>query len=74
MRSHIVLCSTRLTHYAIENDIRYELTPSLVSKLKEYLRANLAKNKTNLVSHWVANLPENIQKEIRVFPYYNMVA
>lgn len=74
MRGQIILCSTRRTHYAIENDIRYELNPTLVAKLKEYLRHNLKKGKTDIVSYWVANLPENIQREIRVFPFHNMVA
>ena len=74
MRTQIILCSTRRVHYAIENDIRYELSPALISSLKVYLKANLNKGKSDLVSHWVANLPENIQREIRVFPFYNMVA
>ena len=74
MRSPIILCSTRRTHYAIENEIRYELTPDLVLKLKEYLKANLRKEKTDIVSRWVANLPEALQKEIRVFPFHSMVA
>jgi len=74
MRSQIILCSTRRSHYAIENDIRYELTPSLVAKLKEYLKANRKNDKSHIVSHWVANLPESIQREIRVFPFHNMVA
>jgi hypothetical protein len=74
MRSQIILCSTRRVHYAIENDIRYELSPTLVSSLKQYLKSNLNNGKTDLVSHWVANLPENIQSQIRVFPFHNMVA
>jgi hypothetical protein len=36
-----ILCSTRRSHFAIETHIRYELTPALVLKLKEYLKANL---------------------------------
>ena len=74
MRGQIILCSTRRVHYAIENDIRYELSPSLILSLKQFLKGNLGKGKSDLVSYWVANLPENLQKEIRVFPYYNMVA
>jgi hypothetical protein len=74
MRSRIILCSTRRTHYAIENDIRYDLTPTLVARLKEYLKTNHTNGKSHIVSHWVANLPENIQREIRVFPFHNMVA
>jgi hypothetical protein len=74
MTSQIILCSTTRVHYAIENDIRYELSPSLILSLKQYLKGNLRKGKTDLVSYWVANLPENVQKQIRVFPYYNMVA
>ena len=74
MRSQIILCNTKRVHYAIENEIRYELSPSLLSSLKQHLKSNLNKGKTDLVSHWVANLPENIQKEIRVFPFHNMVA
>jgi hypothetical protein len=74
MRSPIILCSTRRSHFAVENEIRYELSPSLVLKLKEYLKANLKKKETDLVSRWVANLPEIMQKEIRVFPFHNMVA
>jgi hypothetical protein len=74
MRSQIILCSTRLAHYAIENDIRYELTAELISKLKIYLKANLKQRKVDIVSHWVANLPENIQRDIRVYPFHHMVA
>ena len=74
MRSQIILCSTRRAHYAIENDIRYELSPILLSSLKQYLKSNLSNGRTDLVSHWVANLPENIQSQIRVFPFHNMVA
>jgi len=74
MRSPIILCSTRRSQFAIENEIRYELNPSLVLKLKEYLKANLKKKEEDLVSRWVANLPETMQKEIRVFPFHNMVA
>ena len=74
MRSPIILCSTKRSHYAIENEIRYELNPTLVVKLKEYLKSNLKKQETDIVSRWVANLPEKLQKEIRVFPFHNMVA
>ena len=74
MRSPIILCSTRHSQFAIENEIRYELNASLILKLKEYLKANLKKKEEDLVSRWVANLPETMQKEIRVFPFHNMVA
>jgi hypothetical protein len=74
MRSQIILCNTKRVHYAIENDIRYELSPTLLSSLKQYLKANLNKGQTDLVSYWVANLPENLQKGIRVFPFHNLVA
>ena len=74
MRSPIVLCSTRRTHYAIENDIRYDLTPTLVVKLKGYLKDNLKKGDTDIVSRWVAHLPENLQKQVRVFPFHGLAA
>jgi hypothetical protein len=74
MKGPIVLCSTKRSHYAIENDIRYELTPALVLKLRQYLKAASKKTETHIVSSWVANLPETIQKEIRVFPFHSMVA
>jgi predicted metal-dependent hydrolase len=74
MRNPIILCSTRRSHYAIENEIRYELNPTLILKLREYLKENLKKNAEDIVSRWVANLPESTQREIRVFPFHNMVA
>jgi|GraSoiStandDraft_4_1057263.scaffolds.fasta_scaffold2753452_1 hypothetical protein len=74
MRSHIILCSTRRTHYVIENDIRYDLTPSLIAKLKTHLKTNLRKGEADIVSRWVANLPDAMQKEIRVFPFHGLVA
>ena len=74
MKGPIILCSTKRSHYAIENDIRYELNPTLVIKLKEYLKGGSRKKETDIVSRWVANLPDAIQKEIRVFPFHSMVA
>ncbi len=74
MKGPIILCSTRHSQYAVENDIRYELNPSLVLKLKQYLKAASRKQETDIVSRWVANLPESIQREIRVFPFHSMVA
>jgi hypothetical protein len=74
MRNPIILCSTRRSHFAIENHIRYELTPALVVKLKEYLKANLKQGQEDVVSRWVANLPQNTQQEIRVYPYHSLVA
>ena len=74
MKGPIILCSTRRSHYAVENDIRYELNPTLVLKLKEYLKVATRKQEADVVSRWVANLPDSIQKEIRVYPFHNMVA
>ena len=74
MRGQIILCSTKHSHYALENDIRYELTPTLVIKLKEYLKTNRKQDITDIVSRWVANLPENTQKQIRVYPFHHLVA
>ena len=73
MRSPIILCSTKRSHYAVENDIRYELNPTLVLKLKQYLKGS-RKQETDIVSKWVANLPDAVQKQIRVFPFHSMVA
>ena len=73
MRSAIILCSTRRSHYAIENHIRYELSPSLLLKLKEYIKTT-KKREDSMVSKWVANLPEHTQKLVRVFPYHRQVA
>lgn len=74
MKGPIILCSTRRSHYAVENDIRYELNPTLVLKLKEYLKVAARKQEADVVSRWVANLPDSIQKEIRVYPFHSMVA
>ena len=74
MKGRIILCSTRRSHYAVENDIRYELNPTLVLKLKEYLKVATRKQEADVVSRWVANLPDSIQKEIRVYPFHSMVA
>jgi hypothetical protein len=74
MKGPIILCSTRRSQYAVENDIRYELTHTLVLKLKEYLKVGSRKHETDVVSKWVANLPESVQKQIRVYPFHNMVA
>ena len=73
MKGPIILCSTKRSQYAVENDIRYELNPSLVLKLKQYLKGS-RKQETDVVSKWVANLPEAVQKQIRVFPFHSMVA
>jgi len=73
MKGQIILCSTRRSQYALENDIRYELNPTLVLKLKEYLKGS-RKRETDVVSKWVANLPESVQKQIRVYPFHSMVA
>jgi len=74
MKGAIILCSTRRSQYAVENDIRYELNPTLVLKLKEYLKATSRKRETDVVSKWVANLPESVQRQIRVYPFHSMVA
>jgi len=73
MKGQIILCSTRRSQYALENDIRYELNHTLVLKLKEYLKGS-RKQETDVVSKWVANLPESVQKQIRVYPFHSMVA
>jgi len=73
MKGQIILCSTRRSQYALENDIRYELNPTLVLKLKEYLKGS-RKREIDVVSKWVANLPESVQKQIRVYPFHSMVA
>jgi hypothetical protein len=74
MKGRIILCSTKRSQYALENDIRYELNSTLVLKLKQYLKAGSRKHETDVVSKWVANQPEAIQKQIRVFPFHSMVA
>jgi hypothetical protein len=74
MKGPIILCHTKRAQYAVENDIRYELNPTLVLKLKQYLKARSRNKETDVVSRWVANLPEAIQKEIRVLPFHGMVA
>jgi hypothetical protein len=73
MKGPIILCSTKRSQYAVENDIRYELNPTLVLKLKQYLKGS-RKQEPDVVSKWVANLPDAIQKQIRVFPFHSMVA
>ncbi len=71
---YITLCYTHRLHYVIENEIRYELPLFLALKLKEYLKANARKDKTNIVSHWIDDLPQFDQKEIKIIPYNSMVA
>ena len=73
MRSPIILCSTRRSHYAIENHIRYDLSPWILLKLREYIKT-IKTREDSVVSKWVANLPVQTQKKVRVFPYHRQVA
>ena len=71
---YITLCHTSRLHYVIENEVRYELTHFLALKLKAHLKANAGKEKINIVSNWIGNLPQFEQKEIIIIPYNSMVA